>query len=370
MEDSHPPTTTLPLEEIEALRNEIADLFVVYDTTLDQPEPGYVRFRGRFLVDTAVCFDDLRTRFEKHGFTPMIRQEEDRVALIALPVVFNPPASRGWINLLLFVLTIISTLLTGASYGATDAREIFMIWRGWQFSLGIMIILGAHELGHYFAARYHKVSVSLPYFIPLPLLSLFGTLGAFIQLKEPVKNRRALLDVGVAGPLAGMVFALPILWYGLATSPVGPLPSGDYTMEGNSILYALSKIVILGRFLPADGIDVSLNQFAWAGWVGLLVTSFNLIPVGQLDGGHVAYVLFGKNAKQLFWPVVFSLVLLVIFTETLVWVVWIVLLTLVGRVYAEPLDDLTPLDRKRKFIAIFTLVLFVLVFVPIPLQSF
>jgi membrane-associated protease RseP (regulator of RpoE activity) len=358
------------LEEIEALRHEIADLFVVYDTSLDQPEPGYVRFRGKFLVDTAVCFDDLRARFEKHGFTPMIRQEKDRTALIALPIVFDPPASQWWINLLLFIATVLSTLFVGATYETGDSEAALRaLWLGWKFSASIMLILGAHELGHYFAARYHKVPVSLPFFIPMPTsFSLIGTMGAFIRLKAPVKNRRALLDVGAAGPLAGMVFALPILWYGLATSPVGPLPEGGYLLEGNSILYALSKIAILGRFLPADGIDVSLNQFAWAGWVGLLVTGLNLIPVGQLDGGHIAYVLFGRKARQLFWPVVFSLGLLVVFTGTFMWAVWIMLLTIFGRVHAEPLDDVTLLDGRRRWIAIFTLVLFVLVFIPVPFQ--
>lgn len=370
MENSSPPTTNLPLEEVEALRREIADLFVVYDTSLDKPEPGYVRFRGRFLVDTAVCFDDLRARFEKHQFTPMIRQEEDRTALIALPVVFNPPDSRGWINLALFIATILSTLYVGAIYETGDPETALRsLWLGWEFSASLMLILGAHEMGHYFAARYHNVPVSLPYFIPMPTsFSLIGTMGAFIRLKAPVKNRRALLDVGAAGPLAGMIFALPVLWYGLATSPVGPLPAGGYMLEGNSILYALSKIVIFGRFLPANGIDVSLNQFAWAGWVGLLVTGLNLIPVGQLDGGHVAYVLFGKKARQLFWPVVLGLALLVIVTGSFMWVVWIMLLTFFGRVHAEPLDDVTPLDGRRRWIAIFTLALFILVFIPIPFQ--
>lgn len=323
------------------------------------------------MQDPAHCFDDLRERFESLGFTPTIRAENGRTVLTALPFVFKPEKSRWSINLLLFVATIFSTLLTGASYSATGPE--INLWQGWPFSLSILLILGTHELGHYFAARYHKVPVTLPYFIPLPFFSLFGTLGAFIQLKAPVKNRRALFDVGAAGPLAGLVFAIPILIYGLATSPVGPIgqppPGGAITLEGNSLLYAFIKFSIFGQLLPTPtGIDVHLNQVAWAGWVGLLVTGLNLIPVGQLDGGHVAYVLFGRAAKQLFWPVLFSLGALVLLTGTTMWVLWIFLLYFLGRMHAEPLDDMTPLDPKRRMLAFATLALFVLVFVPIPLQ--
>ena len=231
-----------------------------------------------------------------------------------------------------------------------------------------MLILGAHELGHYFAARYHKVPVSLPYFIPMPF-SIIGTLGAFIRLKAPIKNRRALLDIGAAGPLAGFVFAVPILLIGLASSETTTPPeSGGYMLEGNSILYALMKIAVFGRFLPDGSEDVLLNQVAWAGWVGLLVTALNLIPLGQLDGGHIAYVLFGRRAKALFWPVIFGLVALTLITSTPTWAVWIILLFFAGRRYAEPLDDVTELDGRRRAIAIFTLALFFLVFVPIPLR--
>ncbi len=365
------PQPTVPLDKVELLRERISDLFVVYDTSLDQPHPGYIRFRGIFLQDPARCFDELRSRFESVGFTPTIRTENGRTVLTALPFVFKAEKPRWIINLLLFIATVFSTLLTGAGYGATGPE--LNLWRGWPFSLSILLILGAHELGHYFAARYHKVPVTLPYFIPLPFFSLFGTLGAFIQLKAPVKNRRALFDVGAAGPLAGLVFALPILIYGLATSPVGPIgqppPGGVITLEGNSILYALLKLSIFGQMLPSPtGIDVQLNQVAWAGWVGLLVTGLNLIPVGQLDGGHVAYVLFGRAAKQLFWPVLLSLGALVLFTGTTMWLLWIFLLYFLGRFHAEPLDDITPLDPKRRALAIVTLIIFALVFVPIPLQ--
>lgn len=366
---TEPPVIQVPLEAVQDLRADIIDLFQVYDTTLDDPEPGQVRFRGQFLQDPALCYDELRARFERHGFTPLIREQHDNPILIALPAVFRPRQSRRIINVILLVATILSTLLAGASYSATEPNELYMLWRGWPFSLSIMIILGAHELGHYFAARYHNVPVSLPYFIPLPMPGSIGTLGAFIQLKAPVKNKRALFDVGAAGPWAGIIFAIPILFYGLATSEVMPLPTNmPYMMEGNSILYAAMKFIVFGQFLPAGNIDVHLNQVAWAGWVGLLVTSLNLIPVGQLDGGHVSYVLFGKYAKYFFWPVIVILGALVILTGTLTWVLWIGLLLLFGRRYAVPLDDVTPLDPRRRTLAIITMLLFFLVFIPLPLQ--
>lgn len=356
------------LEAVAALAQSIGDLFVRHDTTFDWPARGHVRFRGTFLCDPADCFDELRRRFEQYGFTPLIREEAGQMILIGVPVVFDPAPSNWTVNLALFIATILSTLFVAAA--GEEGFTGYQIWLGWPFSLSMMLILTAHELGHYFAARYHKVPVSLPYFIPLPI-SLIGTLGAFIQLKAPVKNRRALLDVGAAGPLAGLVFTIPILLYGLATSEVGPLPvDTTYFLEGNSILYALAKIAVFGRMLPDGVMDVQLNQVAWAGWVGLLVTGLNLIPVGQLDGGHVSYVLLGRQAKNLFWPAIIALTGLAIyaavFTGTSTWAIWILLLFFFGRHHAQPLDDVTDLDGRRRLVAIFTLLLFFLVFAPVP----
>jgi membrane-associated protease RseP (regulator of RpoE activity) len=353
------------LDAVQGLRTAIADLFQVSDTSLDVPDPGYVRFRGQFLKDPASCFDDLRVRFETYGFTPTTEMQGDRVALIGVPVVFRPTASNHLINLALFVATVFSTLYVGASYEAVEGS--FSLLSGWPFALSILLILGAHEMGHYFAARYHNVPVTLPYFIPLPI-SILGTMGAVIRIKSPVKDKRALLDVGASGPWAGLFFAIPILFYGLATSAVAQLPAGTYLAEGNSLLYSLMKIVVFGRFLPADGFDVHLNQVAWAGWAGLLVTSINLIPLGQLDGGHVAYVLFGDKAKLLYWPIIISMGVLMLITRTPTWLVLMALLFFFGRTYAEPLDQVTELDTKRKVIAILTLLLFVLLFIPVPLR--
>ncbi len=366
------PPPVVSLEKVEKMRQGMAHLFVVGDTTLDEPQKGFVRYRGRFLADPADCFDELRAVFEAQGFTPTIREEDNgRIAIIALPHVFNPPTSDWRINLALFVITIISTLATAAYFYAESAEQSTQIWRGWPFSLSIMLILGAHELGHYFAARYHKVAVTLPYFIPLPIISPIGTMGAVIRMKAPIKNKRALFDIGVAGPLAGLVFALPLLIYGLMTSEVGAMSSIGL-LEGNSVLYYLAKFAIFGQFLPSETLDVHLNQVAWAAWVGLLVTALNLMPVGQLDGGHVMYSLLGSRAKKLFIPVVAVLGALTLASflidSTFTWGIWIVLLFFFGRAHAEPLDDVTPLDPRRRWLGIAMLVIFVLIFVPIPFK--
>ncbi len=379
-----PSPYTVPLESVDALRGELEGLFSLTDTTIDFPEPGQVRFRGYFICDPADCYDELRQRFEQHGYTPLVRPADYGVMVVALPTVFDPPASNWLINLVLFLITIGTTLFAGAinEPGFTGTE----LWLGWPFSLSMLLILGAHELGHYFAARYHKVPVTLPYFIPFP--TFIGTMGAFIRLKAPIKNRRALLDIGAAGPLAGMVFAVPILIIGLATSPVGPPPSTSYYQEGNSVLYLLAKFVTQGQCLPAHApaceilasvglgsggaaqatLDVMLNQVAWAGWVGLFVTGLNLIPVGQLDGGHVSYVLFGRQARRFFWPAIGGLALLALLTGASTWWLWIILLFVFGRAYAQPLDDVTRLDPRRRAIAIFSLILFFLVFVPVPIE--
>ena len=372
-EPSSPALEPQLYERVDALRRDVADLFAVSDTTLDYPAKDHIRFRGQFLRPPADCFDELRRRFERHGYTPMADNEADgRAALVALPVVFAQHRPRWVINLILLLLTIASTLYVGASYGPQPMSGLSEIWRGWPFALSILLILGAHEMGHYFAARRHNVPVTLPFFIPMPW-SYFGTLGAFIQLRGPVSNRRALFDVGAAGPLAGLVVAVPVLLIGLATSDLVPVGSGQL-FEGNSLLYLLAKLAVFSRVLPGDGVDVLLNQVAWAGWVGLFVTGLNLLPVGQLDGGHVAYSLFGERSRLFLWPTILGLALIVLYSwlqgaPALTWGLWIFLLLAFGRVHARPLEDITGLDPRRRALAIFTLALFFLCFVPLPLVA-
>jgi len=374
-------STVVDTERVAALRRELDDLFVVNGTSLDRPEPGYVQFRGHFYAEEIhEVYDELRLRFERHGFTPLVRPDESvnmsdgrQVALIGLPHVFESPRPRWGINLALFLATIGTTLLAGAGMALSmepnaELTPLFLL-RGWPFSLCVLLILGAHELGHYFAARYHHAPASLPYFIPFPSL-FFGTMGAVILLREPLKNRRALFDMGAAGPLAGLVFAIPILLLGLSMAEVQQFTGGGI-QEGNSILYFLAKYAVFGQALPQNGYDVLANQVSWAGWIGLFVTGLNLIPLGQLDGGHIAYVLFGPRARSLFLPVIFFLGALALLFEParFQWLIWIVLLFFLGRRHAVPLDDVTELDPRRRTLAIMTLVIFFLVFVPIPLSE-
>lgn len=262
------------------------------------------------------------------------------------------------------------------------------IFQGPVFAATLMGILACHELGHYVAARLRGVPASLPYFIPLPLPP--GTMGAVIGMGEPIEERAALFDVGASGPIAGLVVAIPLLVIGLAHSTIGPLKPGD-DLEGNSILYALLKYAVFGRWLPADGVDVQLGPMAEAAWVGLLVTMINLIPIGQLDGGHVARAVLGQRHEawsrrlHLALPLVGLAVAAAMFATAraagkdwldalsyakygaLPWLVWTALLEGLRRMtglYHAPVGD-APLDPRRKALAFVLLVVFLALAMPV-----
>lgn len=330
-------------------------------------------FTGRLRLDSELAYQQLDAALAPLDVLPAFRENNGVQVIQVMAGRFDPPPRPWWPNAVLFVLTVLSLLYTGAGIALGEvlleepARQAAEMWRGWPYALGIVLILGAHELGHYFAARRHGVPVTLPYFIPLPF-GFFGTLGAFIQLRAPMRNRKVLLDVGASGPLAGMIFAVPILLIGLATAEVRALPTEmPYLLEGNSLLYGLAKLITFGRFLPDGNVDVFMNQFAQAGWTGLFVTGLNLIPVGQLDGGHVLYTLFGDRARRFYFPAILIMAALAL-TVSDAWFLWVILLMLFGRAYATPLDMITPLDNRRRAVALLALVVFVLVFVPNPLQ--
>lgn len=368
--------------------------------------PYAALFRGRLMIDSQEAYARLEPIFSREGTTLWFRSDGEDHLVIAAPGRIQAWPSNPWVNLLLFGATLLSVILAGALYAydgpayADAGRLLAAILARWQrgipFAASLLGILLAHEFGHYLAARYHKTAVSLPYFIPFPA-STFGTMGAFIQLKSPPRNRRVLLDIGLAGPLAGLVVAIPVLLLGLSLSEVGRLPAGPLEalgqgIEGNSILYLAAKFAVTGQLLPAPasygdmppvlywlrffflgrpipfgGTDVLLHPVAWAGWAGLLVTALNLIPVGQLDGGHVLYVLLGRKAARLLPVIVVALAVMGMVWSG--WWLWVVLILMLGRTHAQPLDDITPLDGRRRALAVLGLMLFVLLFTPVPLQA-
>lgn len=289
---------------------------------------------------------------EEHQFPVPPSMKSDHVESIFAD---RPPRKRKvWIHVVLFLMTVFSTF-----YVALGDGPIGALW----YSSGLVLILLTHEMGHYLMARKHGVPATLPYFIPFPY-SVFGTLGAVIKMEGRIPDRRALFDVGVAGPLAGLVMVVPAILVGLRFSHIVEISSlGEGTISlGDSLLFSLLSHISVGP-LPS-GQDVVLHPLAFAGWVGLLVTALNLLPVGQLDGGHITYALFWKRSKLLstIFYVVFLFICLFYYVG---WLLLVILLVIIRR-HPPTMNDSIPLDRKRKIIGILTLILFVLAFTPVP----
>jgi membrane-associated protease RseP (regulator of RpoE activity) len=270
-----------------------------------------------------------------------------------------------YLNIILFVLTFLSTLTVGALYeGVNLIKEPLKIYRGLPFSVTLLAILLAHELSHYISSRKHNVEATLPYFIPAP--TIFGTFGAFIKMKSPIATRNALMDIGASGPIAGFVLSVFASVVGLFLSRVAPVSTfaGGFTF-GDSLLFAGLSRLIVGP-MPAN-YDVVLNPVAFAGWIGFFVTSLNLIPVGQLDGGHIAYALMGERHTNLSKMLIGVLVLLGFFTWE-GWMVWAVLLLILGFRHPPIMYSTIPLDPRRKLVGWAALIIFVLTFIPVPVM--
>lgn len=273
-----------------------------------------------------------------------------------------------FLNLALFLLTFVSTLAVGAIHEGVDPiKEPWEILRGLPFSLALLSILLVHEFAHYITSRRHGIEASLPYFIPVPPpLSLFGTLGAFIKMRSAITTRNALMDIGASGPIAGFAVSIIAIVVGLHYSKIQALPpqTGDMIVLGDSLLFiALTKIVI--GSIP-DTYDIYLHPVAFAGWIGFFVTSLNLIPAGQLDGGHIAYAILGEKHKWLSKVMIGLLVLLGYFFQG--WLVWAVLLLFLGSKHPPILFPEVSLDPRRKAIGFLALLIFILTFIPVPVS--
>lgn len=410
------PISGQPLDPVDALRRIAAQVMDIEDVTLgDQRAP--LRFRGRLTVPSEDAFETLRPAFEALGYTPQLRREDGSETLRALPGVFGKGEQRTpWVNIILLAATILSVLFVGfqqelyvsvfeavavrisgdnslASNPAllpTDAEFQKALGTGVLYALALLGILGAHEMGHYVMARRHKVQTTLPFFIPLPF-NILGTLGAVIAMREPAPNRRVQFDIGIAGPLAGLIVAVPVMVAGLMLSTVGthetfieqmPEAARDgviFLQEGNSILYLALKYLVFGQVLPSGDLDVWIHPVAFAAWAGFLVTALNLLPIGQLDGGHVMFGLFGEKARLARWPVIGALMLMGLagsLNDAGIanlpigwsgWWLWVFMALLLLRRHAPVLDEITELDGGRRALGIAMLVIFVLIFTPRPI---
>jgi membrane-associated protease RseP (regulator of RpoE activity) len=259
------------------------------------------------------------------------------------PRVVRKP--KFWLHILLFVLTVWTTSAFGAVY-----------------SVCLMSILTAHEFGHYFAARYHRVQASLPYFIPLP--AGFGTFGAVIRMSPYIPNRRALFDIAAAGPIAGLVIALPVVFIGIATSEYRAPDLEGAVILGDPLMFKVMEWIISGG--RPEGTDLYLNEMAYAGWVGLFVTALNLLPIGQLDGGHVIYSVFAAKSRFVAATAFGGLALVTIFMSP-AYILFVILLWFFRIKHPPTMNDYIPLDRPRQIIAAILLLVFILCFTPVPI---
>ncbi|HUN23874.1 MAG TPA: site-2 protease family protein [Anaerolineales bacterium] len=407
---------TIPDNELLPI---VSQIMAVADTTQrgesERGEKYDWRFRGQLLAPSESAFAVLEREFAKFGYLPLLRQVNNQQVIYAVSTV-ESKAPRVWLNIVLFVATVFSVLFMGAwndllyfeqipptllsdsaSMLERNGYVLTHLWLGWQYALALLAILLAHEFGHYFASRFHRSPATLPYFIPLPLpveFNFLGTMGAVIQMHRPARNRKTLFDIGAAGPWAGFVVALVVLWIGIALSRTTIIPAeGGVAMEGNPLIYLLLKYWVHGQLLPQPAsytlppalhwlmywltstpapygaLDIQMHPVAWAGWAGLLVTAMNLIPIGQLDGGHAIFVLFGKRARWIGMGAIGLLVLLGFIYSG--WWLWAGLSYYVIGLRNSPLlDEITPLDGKRRILAWATILLFILVFTPIPLRIY
>jgi membrane-associated protease RseP (regulator of RpoE activity) len=341
--------------------------------TIENP----IAFRGHLATDSAQAYGLLRGRFAGLGYTPLLRHQEGFDFVIAIPYVFgskegSKATPRKWVpNLVLLLITLLTTTLMGAIMEQSELlmanprllfQQPWLILTGIPASLTIMSILGIHELAHYFVARRHGLETTLPFFIPIPFG--FGTFGAIIRIRTPWENRKALFDVGVAGPLAGLLIAFPLFFVGLMLSPARPpIPEGT-SLGSPLLLRGIEELVYAIRAIPPEH-EIYVNAMTFAAWFGLVVTGFNLLPVGQLDGGHVSYAVLGRWGKTVGILTLVSLVALGTFVWS-GWYVWAAFIFLSGWQHPAPLNALEPLGRKRMILGILVFVLTALLFTPAP----
>src|SRR5262245_36847072 len=286
------------------------------------------------------------------------------------------PQKFPWVNVALFGLTCLTTVVVGTALMAmyTNSfndpgmllsqilRSPSLLLSGIPFSFAIMTILLGHEMGHYLTCRYYGIDATLPYFIPAP--TLVGTMGAFIKIKSPIHHRAALLEVGIAGPIVGFVLAIPVLIIALAKSTfITPLLSGSGAGLGEPLIFKATAM-LMGK-TPPPGMEINLHPIGIAAWFGFFATALNLLPVGQLDGGHVSYALFRNGHRSISLAFLFTLIPLGLFYWQ-GWLLWTTVLLIIGFRHPVTLDDSVPLSRRHSWLGWIALSMFLLCFTPMP----
>jgi membrane-associated protease RseP (regulator of RpoE activity) len=341
-------------------------VFQVYEV---QTNGSVVKYYGEPKVDSKTLFTHLWNDFAERGYDIELRREHGEYVLLATPV--SDAGEKEHINIVLAIATVFTVTLTGAVlfYGVNPFAQPLLISKGLPFAAAVMFVLGSHELAHYLVAKRRGMKASLPFFIPLPFVSPVGTLGALIRLKGAIPDRKSLFDVGIAGPLVGLTAAVVVTIIGLLLPPITPAPTQIASVAfGIPILYGLIQQVI-----PAA--STGFHPIAFAGWVGMLITSLNLLPVGQLDGGHIARALSGEKTAYISAAVPLILMASGIFYslnglngEMLLFWGFFTLLFAAGG-HPQPINDMKKLDTKRVILGIVAFGLCIACFTPIPLQA-
>jgi membrane-associated protease RseP (regulator of RpoE activity) len=357
------------------VESDIRDVFAVHDVHT-RGRGQVLVFSGQYLRSPELVFSSVADRFRARGYVPMLQRDGDRDLLMAVPAPAAAGRARPWRNLALLVLTVASTLMAGAFQALPAstvvgsigdlARALAANWTsGVPFTAALLGILGVHELGHYFVARHYGLDVSLPYFVPFPFNPYTGTLGAVIRIRSPFQSRKALFDVGIAGPLAGLALAIPVVALGLQRATIVSLPDTGVTLFREPLLFQWMALVIRGPRQP--GADFLMNPLLAAGWWGFFITALNLLPVSQLDGGHVSYALFGSRHRLVAWGA-FAAAAAVAVVVNKGYLLMLVLVLAMGLEHPPALDSISPIGKGRRALGLFALLLFVLLITPDPLS--
>jgi membrane-associated protease RseP (regulator of RpoE activity) len=341
-------------------------VFHVYEMQAAGP---VIKYYGEPKVDSKTLFATLWNEFAERGYDVELKREHGEFVLLATPI--SDADDKKHINVILAIATALAIMLTGAVlfYDVNPFTEPFLIYKGLPFAAAVMFVLGSHELAHYLVAKRRGMRASLPFFIPLPLISPIGTLGALIKLKGAIPDRKSLFDVGIAGPLVGLAAAVAVTIVGFLLPPIAAGPSQAQTVAfGTPLLFALIEKVV-----PTT--SIGMHPVAFAGWVGMLITSLNLLPVGQLDGGHVARALSGEKTAYISAAVPLLLMATGVYYslnglngEMLLFWGFFTLFFAAGG-HPQPINDMKKLDTKRVVLGIIAFGLCVACFTPIPLQA-